>query len=134
MKNKKLWKGILAMALVFGMAVVGCEEPTNEVVDNYVPQTRDDPPLTGTVTVTSNVNTTANLNREVMTLTADTSGLDIDNPDEYRFSYQWMRDGSNVIGSSRKTYEVTEADYGKTLRVRVTYSSLSGEQFGELAV
>jgi hypothetical protein len=30
MANKKNWFGILAIVLVFGMAVVGCEQPTDE--------------------------------------------------------------------------------------------------------
>jgi hypothetical protein len=30
MVNKKTWLGILVMVLIFGMAVVGCDEPTDE--------------------------------------------------------------------------------------------------------
>jgi len=32
MINKKIWLGILVMALVFGMTVVGCDDPTKEDV------------------------------------------------------------------------------------------------------
>jgi len=62
-----------------------------------------------------------------MTLTADTSGL---NGTSSTYDYQWMRDGSNISGATRSTYEVTTADYGKTLKVKVTSIYLSGEQFG----
>ncbi|MDR1857859.1 MAG: hypothetical protein LBQ69_00155 [Treponema sp.] len=131
MTNKKFFAGMLAMALVFGMMVVGCEGEPDDDPDPYVPSTRE--PLTGTVTVTSNVVYT--YPNEVMTLTANTDGLNINNPASFSFSYQWMRDNVNITSrGSSKTYEVTSADYGKTLKVRVTYSAFSGEQFGEIVV
>jgi hypothetical protein len=34
MKNKKLWLGILVIVLVFGMAVVGCDDGTTNGSDN----------------------------------------------------------------------------------------------------
>jgi len=128
--NKRFWLGMLVMVLAFGMTVVGCggneEEPDNNNDDNTTTTTN---PLTGTVTVSSNV--TVEYNGEKMTLAANTSGLN-----GTTYQYQWMRDGSNISGAlaTQSTYVVTTADYGKTLKVKVTSYSLSGEQFGEFAV
>jgi hypothetical protein len=131
MTNKKLWLGMLAVALVFGMTVVGCEgEPDDPVVNP--PTTKD--PLTGTVTVSSNVAVNTINGLETMTLTANTSGLNVTNPIQSSFSYQWIRDGSDISNARGQTYDVTAADYGKTLQVRVTYPAFSGEQVGQLAV
>ena len=118
---------MLAVALAFGLTVIGCGGGEDPDPDPYVPPTKN--PLTGTVSVSSNV--TVEFNGEKMTLTADTSGL---NGTDLTYSYQWMRDGSNISGATRSTYEVTTADYGKTLKVKVTSTYLSGEQFGEHTV
>jgi hypothetical protein len=132
MVNKKIWLGILVMVLVFGMTVVGCDDGSNNNNNND-----DDPdpstqtPLTGTVTVSSDVTINTINGKETMKLTADISGL---NGDSLYYFYQWMKDGVNISGASSSTYDVTEADYGKTVRVKVTSSVLSGEKFGEIAV
>jgi hypothetical protein len=129
--NKRIWLGMLAVALAFSLTVAGCvEEPNNN--DNTTTSTSN--PLTGTVTVSSNVAVNTINGSETMTLTADTSGLNITNPFQ-PFSYQWIRDGSNISDGGRgQTYDVTADDYGKTLKVRVTYPGYSGEQTGEFAV
>jgi hypothetical protein len=127
MAKKNLWLGVLAMALAFGMAVVGCDPEPKEKDDGYIPPVKD--PLTGTVTVSSNVK--IDIGRETMALTADTSGL---NGNSLYYSYQWMKDGVNISGARSSTYDVTEADYGKTVRVKVTSPVLSGEQFGDFTV
>jgi len=123
---------MLAVALAFSLTVAGCggngeNGGDEEDPDPYVPPTKD--PLTGTVTVSSNVS--IDIGSEKMTLTADTSGL---NGNSLYYSYQWIRDGSNISGASRSTYDVTTADYGKTLKIKITSSVLSGEQTGEFAV
>jgi hypothetical protein len=132
MVNKRFWLGMLAMVLAFGMTVVGCgdgdgdDDDDDDDDDHYI-QT----PLTGTVTVSSNITVNTINGRETMTLTANISGL---NGDSLYYFPQWMRDGVNISGARSLTYEVTEADYGKTLRVKVTSSVLSGEQFGDFTV
>jgi len=129
--NKKIWLGMLAAALAFSLTVAGCgEEPdnNNNNNNNNTPTTN---PLTGTVTVSSNVAVNTINGSETMTLTANTSGL---NGNSLYYSYQWIRDGSNISGATSSTYDVTTADYGKTLKVKVTSSALSGEQTGEIAV
>ena len=126
--NKRFWLGMLVMVLVFGMTVFGCEEESdNNNNDTTTTTTTTTNPLTGTVTVSSNV--TADFLGEKMTLYTNTSGLN-----GTTYQYQWMRDGSNISGATQSTYVVTTADYGKTLKVKVTSYSLSGEQFGEFAV
>ncbi|MDC0012463.1 cadherin repeat domain-containing protein [Octadecabacter sp.] len=37
-------------------------------------------------------------------------------------SYQWLRDGSNISGATSTAYTLVEADVGKNISVRVTYT------------
>ena len=60
------------------------------------------------------------------TLTASTSGIaDQDGLDDVSYSYQWIRsDGgtdSDISGANSSTYELTGADQGKTIKVKVTF-------------
>jgi len=129
MTNKRIWLGILAITLVFGMMVIGCggDDVNNNNNNNNNNSSKN--PLTGTVTVSSNIS--FEIGREIMTLTADTSGL---NGDSIYYFPQWQRDGVDISGQRQNTYVVTEADYGKTLKLKVTSSVLSGEQSGEIVV
>ena len=61
------------------------------------------------------------------TLTADTSGIaDADGLSNATFSYQWMRnDGSgdaDIAGATGATYTLVDADEGKTIRVRASFT------------
>ena len=61
------------------------------------------------------------------TLTADTSGIaDPDGMDNATFTYQWIRnDGNtdaNISGETAQTYELSDADQGKAIKVRVTFT------------
>ena len=57
------------------------------------------------------------------TLTADTSDIDdADGLDNATFTYQWMRDDADIAGETGQTYELTDDDVGKTIRVRVTFT------------
>ncbi|MDF1489522.1 hypothetical protein [Tessaracoccus caeni] len=42
-----------------------------------------------------------------------------------QFSFQWLRDGASIPGATASTYEVTSADIGRALSVRVS-ASLAG--------
>ena len=61
------------------------------------------------------------------TLTADTSGIDdedgLTNPG---YSYQWVSNGGNtdtdIGGETGSTYDVSDADVGKTIKVRVSFT------------
>ncbi|MDR2942330.1 MAG: hypothetical protein LBV17_07045 [Treponema sp.] len=126
--NKKILLGMLVLVLAFGMTVLGCRE---ELDDPYTITSPTRDPLTGTVTVTSEI-TYDEYSKEIMTLTANTSALN--NKSYQKLSYEWERDGTNISGAIDETYVVTDADIGKTLKVKVTCSSLSGEQYGEFDV
>ena len=65
------------------------------------------------------------------TLTADTSGIsDPDGMTNAVFRYQWTRRGSHtdedIEGAAGSTYEVSEEDEGRTIRVRVGFSDDRG--------
>ncbi len=61
------------------------------------------------------------------TLTASTSGIaDTDGLDNATFSYQWVRnDGTtdtDISGATGSTYTLVDADEGKTIKVKVTFT------------
>ena len=65
------------------------------------------------------------------TLTADTSSIDdADGRDNATFSYQWVRnDGTtetDIQGETASTYTLTDADEGKTVKVRVIFTDDAG--------
>ena len=63
--------------------------------------------------------------RENQTLTVNTASIsDDDGPGI--FSYQWMRNGSNITGATAATYTTGDADVGTMLSVRVTYTDDQG--------
>ena len=79
------------------------------------------------------------------TLTASTSGIsDADGLDNVSYSYQWIRnDGttdSDISGATGSTYELVDADQGKTIKVKVSFTddwnnqeSLTSEATGTVA-
>jgi hypothetical protein len=130
MKKKLFLMKMLAMALVVGMAVVGCGDgSSNNNDDNtvYVPPA-EKPALTGIVTVSSNI--TTYLATETMTLTAGTSELG----GSGTISYKWLRNDTEIGGETSSTHTVKELDYGKTLKVKVSRSGYSGEITDEFQV
>ena len=61
------------------------------------------------------------------TLTADTSGVaDEDGLDAVTFSYQWLSDDADIAGAAGSTYTPVEADEGKTVKVRVSFTDDGG--------
>ena len=65
------------------------------------------------------------------TLTADTSGIDdADGLDNVAFSYQWIASADGVdadtAGATGDSYTLVEADKGKTIKVRVTFTDRGG--------
>ena len=68
------------------------------------------------------------------TLTADISGImDADGlPADDQFSYQWIRsDGatdSDISGATDSTYTLENADLGKTIKVKVTFTDEGGTE------
>lgn len=39
-----------------------------------------------------------------------------------KITYQWLRDGANISGETKSTYLLTSADYGHSVKVKVSYS------------
>ena len=63
------------------------------------------------------------------TLTADTSGIsDEDGLDNVSFSYQWSADDTDISGATGLTYTLVDADEGKAVRVRVTFTDDAGNE------
>ena len=61
------------------------------------------------------------------TLTADTSAIaDEDGLDDATFAYQWIADDGNadtdIDAATASTYEISDDDVGKTVKVRVTFT------------
>ena len=67
------------------------------------------------------------------TLTANTTGIsDADGLDNVDYSYQWIRnDGTtdtDIQGATSSTYTLSDADEGKTIKVRVSFTDRGGYQ------
>ena len=61
------------------------------------------------------------------TLTADTSGIeDDDGIDNAAFAYQWLADDAEINGATAATYTLADADEGKTIKVRVSFTDDGG--------
>ena len=57
------------------------------------------------------------------TLTADTSGIqDQDGLEDASFSYQWLGDDADIAGATGSTYTLVDADAGKAIKVRVSFT------------
>ena len=67
------------------------------------------------------------------TLTADTSGIsDEDGLDDATFAYQWVRSGGSdeedIQDATGSTYNLTEDDQGKSIKVRVDFTDDAGSE------
>ena len=61
------------------------------------------------------------------TLTADTSDIaDVDGLNNAAFSYQWLADDTEVAGATGSTHTLVEADQGKAVKVRVSFTDDGG--------
>ena len=66
-------------------------------------------------------------------LTADTSGIaDADGMENASFSYQWLADGgttdTEITDATAQTYTPSDADAGKSIKVRVTFVDDAGNE------
>ncbi len=63
------------------------------------------------------------------TMNADVSRIsDRDGWDESTFNYQWLADDAEITGATSSSYTVTDAELGKTLRVRVSFTDDRGNE------
>ena len=61
------------------------------------------------------------------TLTADTSGIhDQDGLEKVSFSHQWLGDDAEIAGATGSTYTLADADAGKAVEVRVSFTDDDG--------
>ena len=61
------------------------------------------------------------------TLTADITGIsDDDGLENADFTYQWLADDTAVQGATGSTYTLVDADEGRTIKVRVTFTDDAG--------
>ena len=61
------------------------------------------------------------------TLTADTSGIaDADGLSNVAYRYQWLAADAEIAGATGSSYTLAEADEGKTIRVKVSFTDDSG--------
>ena len=73
-------------------------------------------PATGLPTITG----TAQAGK---TLTADISGIaDEDGLTNVSYSHQWLADDTDILGATGSTYNLTDDEVGKTVKVRVTFT------------
>ena len=91
-------------------------KPTDAVV------ARPNSPATGQPTISGTVQVGE-------TLTADTTGIaDSDGVSNVTYSYQWLADDTDISGATATTYTLVEADEGKTVRVRVSFTDDAGHE------
>ena len=63
------------------------------------------------------------------TLTADPSGIaDEDGLDNVAFAYQWLGDDTDIAGATNATYTLADADRGKAIGVRVSFTDDAGNE------
>ena len=61
------------------------------------------------------------------TLTADTTGIsDADGLDNATFTYQWLAADAEINGANASTYTLADADEGKAIRARVSFTDDAG--------
>ena len=95
------------------LIVAGPEEEEEQTAPQNNPATGA-PTISGTVQVGE-------------TLTADTSGIDdADGLNDVSYSYQWLADDTDVAGATGSSYTLTDAEEGKTIKVRVDFTDDGG--------
>ena len=117
MTKKSLLVGVLAIALVLGMTVVGCDDGSTDNGDPSDPSD-DRPELTGTVTID---NTSPNVGDTLTAVYSDGNGTGA-------ATWQWIQGESANIGTNSSTYTVTAADEGKTIKVQVSFADQKGSR------
>ena len=91
-----------------------------EAVSFAVQQQVANSPATGAPTISG----TAQLGEM---LTADTTGIaDDDGLDNVSYSYQWLADDADIAGATATTYTLADADEGKAIKVRVSFTDDAG--------
>ena len=96
------------------------ETLTSEATDPVAAATQPNSPATGAPTISGTV-------QVGKTLTADTSGIaDADGLEKVTFSYQWLAGDDAIAGATGSTYTLADADEGKAIKVRVSFTDDGG--------
>ncbi len=91
-----------------------CEQTSQQQAAEATPEATGLPVITGTVEAGE-------------TLTADTSGIaDFWGLDNAVSAYQWLADGEELPGATSATHTLADADAGKAISVRVSFTDDSG--------
>ena len=99
----------------------GNEETLTSAATDAVEQ-KLNTPATGTPTVGG----TAQVGE---TLTAETSDIaDEDGLDDVAYGFQWLADGADISGATGSTYALTDADEGRAVSVRVSFTDDGGNE------
>jgi hypothetical protein len=97
-------------------------DPTTVTVT--VTQVNDDP--TGEVVITGTTTTG-------QTLTASNTLLDVDGMDNATVTYQWAKDGSNILNATNATLVLSDADIGAIITVTASYTDDDGNSESEVS-
>ena len=93
-----------------------------EPADDLPQQEAQNSPATGQPSITG----TAQVGEP---LTADTNGIaDEDGLDNAAFTHQWLADDAVISGANGNTYTLADADVGKAIRVRVSFTEDAGNE------
>ena len=108
------------------------ETLTSAATDAVEPETQEaqaaNAPATGAPAISGNA-------RVGETLTADTSGIaDDDGLANAVFSYQWQADGADISGTTGSSYTLVDADEGKAISVRVSFTDDAGNEEASTSV
>ncbi|CEK10328.1 hypothetical protein [Legionella hackeliae] len=59
-------------------------------------------------------------------LSANLKNIDFDN--DSGFTFQWQANGQNIAKATQQTYKLTQADVGKLISLKVTYTDITGQK------
>ena len=100
----------------------GNVESLTSVATTAVAAAAENTPATGRPTISG----TAQVGE---TLSASTAGVaDEDGLDNVSYSYQWTAGSSDISGAGSSTYTLQDADEGKTIQVRVSFTDDAGNE------
>ena len=98
---------------------------TDDSASAYTVAMSSNKPATGLPTITGMVQVGA-------TLTADTQGIEDEDGLPGTFTYQWVsnnrRTDTDIMDATGSTYELVEADEGKTIKVKVSFTDNIGNE------
>ena len=107
-------------------------EPSNPIEVRMPEESGGDTPLESNSPATGapTISGTAQVGE---TLTASTSGIaDTDGLTNVSYTYQWVSndgtDGSDISGATSSTYTLADADEGKTIKVKVSFTDDAGNE------